>query len=290
MVDRDREHWIRHLESVQWNSISIFTTVVAGLLAYSFQNKSVPLSFIGLLFTNMTMWFTAGFRSSRRLLGLQIEDADCARLLATKGRTDRPSMWSTFVATFGSINALWLHSLIGVLDLRVVYSLAGIIAAIVAYTAHVGRGLRFEQWEIRRMAQKSPEVDKLVSPLTPSGAIDGVTRRASMNAGQRARLSLEANRMLADDAIGRQILDMANVLNAKTAALSVVHSTAIAIRSVLVQTKAWLGVVNGTGNWRMACALQKIGLGYGFRCGCWTASRSGCLSRSLQHHHRSKRL
>ena len=110
MNDHDRAEWSRHYDYMTWLSITIFTTILTVLLgfAYSKDGKNVYISALGILLTNITLWFTAGFRWFRRHLALQVDDPDLADLLTGISKKRPTPMWNVFVATLLFLNFLWV--------------------------------------------------------------------------------------------------------------------------------------------------------------------------------------
>src|SRR5437660_2922124 len=106
MNDHDRAEWSRHYDYMTWLSITIFTTILTVLLgfAYSKDGKNVYISALGILLTNITLWFTAGFRWFRRHLALQVDDPDLADLLTGISKKRPTPMWNVFVATLLFLN------------------------------------------------------------------------------------------------------------------------------------------------------------------------------------------
>jgi len=158
MDDPHRAEWNRHYDYMTWLSITIFTSVVSILLAFanSKDGKSISISLFGILLTNVTVWFTAGFRWLRRDLALQVNDPDLAALLTRKSK-DRPtSMWIVFVWIFLLLNILWVKTLMEALCARgsfcqsvarwSVFTVMIPVAVFLRHAYRVGRTLKYEEW------------------------------------------------------------------------------------------------------------------------------------------------
>ena len=107
-----RPEWSRHYDSVQWTSIYVFTTGVLILLAYAYSGtagKSPMLCFLGLWFTNVTVYFTAGFREFRNVLRDGVKNPEEYDFLIDRSQARAVRMWPVFLITFGFVDCGWLN-------------------------------------------------------------------------------------------------------------------------------------------------------------------------------------
>src|SRR6267142_6148647 len=104
MDDTDRVKWSQHYDSVQWTSIAVFTAGVGALLGYALTRPAgefnIWLGLLGLWVTNLTVYFTAGFRVFRRDLHLAILDRDLAAFITNREGRRRFAMWPAYLLTF----------------------------------------------------------------------------------------------------------------------------------------------------------------------------------------------
>lgn len=108
-----QEEWSRHYDSVQWTSIYVFTTAVVLLLSYAYTTPDKTKGFwyyaIGLGFTNLTIYNTAGFRELRTLLHHDIQDKKKREFLTNDPRARGIYMWPAFLAMFLLLDVAWLN-------------------------------------------------------------------------------------------------------------------------------------------------------------------------------------
>jgi hypothetical protein len=106
-----REEWSRHYDMAQWTSIYVFTTVSVLLLSYAYTNQKVtdPWYFvIGLAFTNLAIYNTAGFRELRNILHSEITDPKKKEFLTNIPRIRKMYMWPAFLVVFSLLDIAWL--------------------------------------------------------------------------------------------------------------------------------------------------------------------------------------
>ena len=155
-----REEWSRHYDMVQWTSIYVFTTATVLLLGYAYTNDNLtnPWYFaIGLAFTNLTIYNTAGFRELRNILHSQIKDPERQQFLTNLPRIRKMYMWPAFLVVFFLLDVAWLdlYGQHGSLWSTIVLSV--ISAGVLGYSAKQGWGAEVDwpAWIIS-MSQKSP--------------------------------------------------------------------------------------------------------------------------------------
>ena len=164
MNDKERQEWLRHMEVVQWSSITVFTAVVAGLAVIVVSDKDPTLPAIGLVFTSLTLHFTAGFRASRRSLSLEVRDRELRSLLARKGKQSWPSMWSTFVLAYAAVDAFFVYNLWHAVSgwwPRSIVAVGCLVS--VGYAAYAGSGVPVVEAAPERHAEDYPPVEAAVS-------------------------------------------------------------------------------------------------------------------------------
>ena len=153
MNDSERVEWSRHYDSVQWTSISVFTAAIGLLLGYVLTNApgvDLGLCLIGWWLTNLTVYFTTGFREFRRQLHLAMTDRDLVAFITDKDRTRGFAMWRAFLITFLLADLSWLWPLWVQNHASEALAIAALSVAFIAYAKHRGRGATFQEWEARQ--------------------------------------------------------------------------------------------------------------------------------------------
>lgn len=108
-MDPNQVHeWSRHYDSTQWVVTGILTAAVGGLLIYCYQRFDPILALVGVVFTLMTVFYAASFRSLRRRLHATLPNEDVALLRSRRSLRQ----WPVHVAVFLALLWLWVTLLV----------------------------------------------------------------------------------------------------------------------------------------------------------------------------------
>jgi hypothetical protein len=102
MDQREAHEWSRHYDSVLWTGVSILTTAVGGLLAYSTTTFDTWIGILGLSLTVLTVYFAASSRALRRKAHMYISEADLGLVQAGRLR-----QWPAFILLMLGLVILW---------------------------------------------------------------------------------------------------------------------------------------------------------------------------------------
>ena len=150
MNDPQREDWSRHYDAIHWNAMTFFATGAAALLGYVLGKPATEpvdlwIGLFGLWTTNMTVYFTAGYREFRRELLLGISNEATARFLTDAAKSRRFGMWRVYVATFFFLDMLWVRFFWRISPIG--SALAAGVCLVFLFIAHKqGRSVTFDEW------------------------------------------------------------------------------------------------------------------------------------------------